>query len=591
MNIISKLKRAARIGLVFGVFSAAIAGAGLIANHTAPVAANGTCDKVNVIYCGLSGTTTSANIIALKTAYDNNTSEHTPPYHDVKAIFYFVGADQNLIDTMNTSNTVAGLVYRNGNVTVNGVVIATNAKVAARFSVPGAVAIPGTNAYLRTTTSSFAFNSEPAIIRLDANGNMLFAAITACGNAVQATPVPRPSYTITKEVAVKGTSAYAKSVNVNPGTHVVYRITVASTGNAAVSNLTVKDSLPAHVEYVDNTLQRDNVAASTTFFSTGVQIASLKNGTSTVFSFEAIVGPNDTVAVCSDESLNNVGSMTATGLPGEDSTATVSKTCLPKPTPTPPTNTPPTNTPPTNTPAVPAYACVSLSAFSISRTNFNYTATSTATNGATVKAYNFNFGDGATQSVTTNGTTTMLEHAYSTPGSYNSSVSVTVAVPGSSDSTVTSTACATSVNVTQLPAAAECTDLKLLQAAGNPRNVTATVTYSVRNGASLSGVSFNWSDGNVSNNGLITSAQHTYQGDGKFNIVATLSFVNGSTNLPSSTCQVPISFSTIPPVVPPVVPTTLVNTGPGSVASMFAGVTAIGTVGYRFFLGRRLNRA
>lgn len=54
-----------------------------------------------------------------------------------------------------------------------------------------------------------------------------------------------------------------------------------------------------------------------------------------------------------------------------------------------------------------------------------------------------------------------------------------------------------------------------------------------------------------------------------------------------------------PPVTPPTTPPTtttttpptqLVNTGPGSDAAIFAIVTVAGTIGYRYFLSRRLSR-
>jgi len=65
-----------------------------------------------------------------------------------------------------------------------------------------------------------------------------------------------------------------------------------------------------------------------------------------------------------------------------------------------------------------------------------------------------------------------------------------------------------------------------------------------------------------------------------------------------------VSCPTTPPVAPPVTPPTtpptvtvvktttkeLVNTGPGDVIGIFAAVTAISAVAYRFVLGRRLNR-
>lgn len=44
------------------------------------------------------------------------------------------------------------------------------------------------------------------------------------------------------------------------------------------------------------------------------------------------------------------------------------------------------------------------------------------------------------------------------------------------------------------------------------------------------------------------------------------------------------------PQTPPAAPTQLVNTGPGSAAAIFGGVTAAGALAYRLVLGRRLSR-
>lgn len=545
MNIISKLKRVASIGLVFGVFAAAIAGVSVIANHTLPVEAATSCDRVNVIYCGISGTTTSARISSFKYYYDNNTSGHSPAYHDVQTIYNYVGASKSLVDSMSTANTVHGLVYKNGNVTVNGVLIATNAMSVGRFSTPGSSLIPGTNAYLRYTTASFANDALSAIIRLDGNGNMIFGVMLTCGNAFKATPVPKPvapivvtpptvtptptpDYTVVKEVAVKGDTTYAPSVTVNYGTHVVYRITVTNTGSVPVTSLGVYDTLPASVKYVNYTIKHDGADYATSFFSSGIRISSLANGTSTNFTYEVVVGPNDTATSCTPETVTNTASTSIMAVmqtePNKSSTAKVYKTCI---APVVPPVTPP----------------------------------------ATV-----------------------------------------IYVPS------------TTVVIAQVPVAASCTNLTLSQSSVNPRIVTATVAYSATSGVTLNNISFNWSDGNVTNNGIATSAQHTYLSDGNFNILATLNFSYGSTNLSPSTCQIPISFGTpaAPQVVvnqvvaqvvsqvvapttpaapavpiakvPPVAPATLANTGPGSVAGLFAGVSAIGAVSYRFFLSRRLTR-
>ncbi len=572
MNIINNLKRVARTGVILGVVAASLVGAGLIAGRTTKVEAATNCaaaDKVNVIYCGLDTSSLSSEISSLKADYDTNVSGHAASptirhdFHDVQTIFNFVGANKTLVDSMTTSNTVAGAVMRNGDVVVSGRVIATGAKVAARFSVPGAVAIPGTNAFLRTTTSSFAHDSEAAIIREDSNGKMLYASIIGCGNAVQAMPVvtPKPAYTIIKEVAVKGSSTYAKDVNVKSGTHVVYRITVASTGNAPVTNLNVKDALPAHVQYVTGTLKRDNVVASTSFFSTGILLSSLRNGTSTVFTFEGIVGATDTPQVCTTETLNNVGTMTATGLPTEDSTATVNKACLPKP----------------------VFICTSLTPQMVSRAVFNFTAKANAQNGAVINSYHFDLGDGNEQVVTSAAASTVLKHTYAAPGIYTITVSVTFTVPGlAGTQTVTADSCKTQVTVKPAPAA-ECTDLTLIKNTSNSKEVTANVIFNVTGDVHLTNISFNWGDNSaVTDNGVSTSATHTFQTDGTFNVVATLTFSNG---VAKSTCEQPVSYVT-PPVTPP---TTLVNTGAGSTFGLFAVVATVSTLGYRFFTARRLS--
>lgn len=53
---------------------------------------------------------------------------------------------------------------------------------------------------------------------------------------------------------------------------------------------------------------------------------------------------------------------------------------------------------------------------------------------------------------------------------------------------------------------------------------------------------------------------------------------------PPTTPQTPVTPAT------PAAPTTLVNTGPGSVAGIFAAVTVAGAFAYRWMLGRRLSR-
>ena len=96
----------------------------------------------------------------------------------------------------------------------------------------------------------------------------------------------------------------------------------------------------------------------------------------------------------------------------------------------------------TPVPVTPAYACESLTATKINRAEYSFTGKATATNGATIVSYTFDFGDGNTKTVT-NPTTT---HAYSQAKDYTIKMSVTVKVDGG-NKTVTSDACKTQITV------------------------------------------------------------------------------------------------------------------------------------------------
>jgi len=154
-------------------------------------------------------------------------------------------------------------------------------------------------------------------------------------------------------------------------------------------------------------------------------------------------------------------------------------------------------------------------------------------------------------------------------------------------------------------------------------NITADVNRSVKvstfattatNGAVFKNAVVNWGDNSsplVSAN--IVGQAHQYAKDGTYTITATAHFtVNGEDVTASgANCAKSVTFSsttppkvTPPPVTPPTVtppttpaapaapaaPTALVNTGPGSVAGLFAATTAIGAMAYRWMLSRRLSR-
>jgi len=93
-------------------------------------------------------------------------------------------------------------------------------------------------------------------------------------------------------------------------------------------------------------------------------------------------------------------------------------------------------------PPKPVYACKDIVADKISRTEYRFGGHATAANGATIKSYTYDFGDGQNKTVTTGG----VNHTYAKPGTYTATLTVAFTVDGK---TVTNTndACKTTVTV------------------------------------------------------------------------------------------------------------------------------------------------
>lgn len=133
------------------------------------------------------------------------------------------------------------------------------------------------------------------------------------------------------------------------------------------------------------------------------------------------------------------------------------------------------------------------------------------------------------------------------------------------------------------------------------RSVTAHVTGTVDN-ATIVGYEINWGD-----NSPVSHKQndtHVYAKDGTYVIVTKVQvkFADGHTEWKTATaCAKQVTFKgntpvvPVTPVTPPVTPgtggpTTLVNTGPGSIAGIFAATSIAGAMAYRVFMARRLSR-
>lgn len=576
MKFLSKFKRSTKTAIVAGTVAAFAFGLGVLSQATAEnVSFSSTrdCDANAVIYCG------AMSVNQLINRYDNGSgSSSAKSIHDIYHYFGISGTEVHKMDNANTSDfsVHAGKVTSSGNVLINGNVVATNALTAGRQYISGSTKVTynGTTFYVRTPSVSFQSSSLDAFV-VKENGKFAFAILASCGNPVKATPkeTPKtPAYNINKEVKAKGTDEWRNNVTVKPGTHVIYRVVVKSTGDAAVKNLKVWDNLPNHVKYVSGTLTRNgNNASASNFFGDGITVDHLAPGDSITFRFEAIVGPNDTPEKCTDETLTNNGVMNATDLPKKNDTATVNKKCQPKP----------------------EYSCIKLSSFQNSRTKYTFTAKANADNGAKIVKYVYNFGDSKTATDKTSKQTSKVSHTYagnlSTDKTYKVTVTVYVSVNGGTAKAVTSAACKTGVTVKAAPAA-ECTDLVLTQANDNKRNVSAVVKIATKNGAALNSVTYDFGDGSQPQmRNSLQAVQHTYANTvDSATVKATVTFT-GAHAVPASVCQAELNFTNEETPPSEETPTKLVNTGPGSAIALFAAVTAIAAFAHRAFLARRLS--
>ncbi|HSW85516.1 MAG TPA: hypothetical protein VLF79_02805 [Candidatus Saccharimonadales bacterium] len=142
--------------------------------------------------------------------------------------------------------------------------------------------------------------------------------------------------------------------------------------------------------------------------------------------------------------------------------------------------------------------------------------------------------------------------------------------------------------------------------ANTDRKVTVNQFKYTASNANFKSVVINWGDSNsdtVTDASKVIGTSHQYASPGTYLIAAIVHFTANGKEITADgvQCQKQVTFFS-PPNTPPTItpppaevttastPTTLVNTGPGSIAAIFAATTGAGTIAYRWLLGRRLNR-
>ncbi|MDL2341831.1 MAG: hypothetical protein QFB87_02000 [Patescibacteria group bacterium] len=175
----------------------------------------------------------------------------------------------------------------------------------------------------------------------------------------------------------------------------------------------------------------------------------------------------------------------------------------------------------------------------------------------------------------------------------NTGTITATSLPTTSDTATVATVCST-VKIVNAPT---CNNFEI--AAGDNRTINVTKFDFTANDAKFVSAVINWdinktnvSTAAITDSNAVVGQSHQYAADGTYVVGVTITFtLDGKTVTATGLqCEKQVAFTTQPPVVtPPTAPVALVNTGAGSTAAMFAGVSAVAAVGYYLNLRRRLS--
>ena len=202
----------AKITASVGLFTALL-GMAFFINASTQTAAASSCDKVNIVYCGLTGSDVNGYISSIKQLKTSGSDGNG--HADMGTVLSWGGYTDQVINGMNSTNTKVGTLNRDGSVVVDGKTVATGTWLSARFT-------DGTSnfqqvssgVWTRLTTTSMMNASDQVLVTFDADGKAIAGTVIRCGNMLRFTPViPAP-------------------VNVcNPATGAIISVPVSEAGN------------------------------------------------------------------------------------------------------------------------------------------------------------------------------------------------------------------------------------------------------------------------------------------------------------------------------------------------------------------------
>ncbi len=179
----------------------------------------------------------------------------------------------------------------------------------------------------------------------------------------------------------------------------------------------------------------------------------------------------------------------------------------------------------------PGYKCQMLKQTKVNDTTYKYVATPFVKNGATVSKIVYDFGDGKSQTVTSN-FGQEVSHTYG-PGKYTARATVYFMVNGKEKSD-TRVDCTKPVDVPEPPKPTfVCTGLIAKQVTGSRTKFTFTASSAVTNGAALQSGTFKFDDGKtatVNATGTTVTTTYEYAKEGDHTTTVDLTFNKGNDN-------------------------------------------------------------
>lgn len=243
--------------------------------------------------------------------------------------------------------------------------------------------------------------------------------------------VTAPNFSLDKKVRMHGTDTFTENVNAKAGDKVDFVLAFKNTGSTNLDNVVLGDKLPEGFTYVPGSTEWNSghtgskwvKATSDNITKGGVDVGNYGPNGAAYVRFTAQVAEESKLSCGANELVNHgYAKPKDQGTIEDTATVKVDRKCE----------------------NVATYKCDLLKVTSLGNRKYRFDATASGTNGATIKHYTYDFGDGSQALVTDKNS---VEHTYGSDKTFNASVKVTFTVNGQ-DKVAESTTCKATVNGT-----------------------------------------------------------------------------------------------------------------------------------------------